>query len=62
MNTEYNKAIAAMIPPLLMFLKAIFGIDIPFLNSVETQLAIAGVLSTVLVWLIPNKPKAPAAP
>lgn len=57
LNGEYNKAFAAIIPPILMLLKSIFGIEVPFLESPETQIAIAGVLSTILVWLVPNKAK-----
>lgn len=60
MFTSYDKAIAALIGPLLYLISKLTGLEIEV--SEEVQIAIAGVISAVLTWLVPNKPKAdPAA-
>ena len=53
MFTSYDKAIAALIGPLLYLLSKAFGINLEL--SEEMQVAIAGAISGLLTWLIPNK-------
>ncbi len=60
MFTSYDKAIAALIGPLLYLISKATGLEINL--SEEMQVAIAGAISALLTWLIPNKPKEPATP
>lgn len=53
MFTSYDKAITAIIMGGLYMLNSIAGIDIGI--SEETVTGILGVLTPLLVWLIPNK-------
>lgn len=55
MFTSYDKAIAALIGPLLYLVSKLTGFDIEI--SEEVQIAIAGAISALLTWLVPNKAK-----
>lgn len=53
MITTIDKAIAALIPPVLFLASNLFGWEINL--SAEIQTTIAGVLSAILVYLVPNR-------
>lgn len=51
--SQYNKAIVAFLGSLVTLLAA-FGIDLPWATP-EMVSAVGGVVTTFLVWLVPNK-------
>ena len=57
MFTTIDKALAALLPPLVAFIGLLTGIDLGL--SPELLAAIAAGLSGILTWLVPNKQKAP---
>jgi hypothetical protein len=54
MVTTFDKAIVAVLSGLFFFLGQFFGIGFFADMSPETFTAIAGAVTTVLVWLVPN--------
>ena len=57
MFTTIDKAIAALIGSLIA-LGVLFGLPVPeFMQQPSWALSIAGGVSAVLTWAVPNKPK-----
>ena len=54
MVTQFDKAIAAFLSGLFFFLGYFFQISFFVDMSPETFTAIAGAVTTVIVWLVPN--------
>lgn len=58
MITGYDKFFASLIPMILFLLNKAFGWEVDL--SPEMQATIVGGLTSLLVWLVPNKSPAPA--
>ena len=56
MVTAFDKAIIAVLSGVFFFLGAYLNIGFFADMSPETFTAIAGAVTTVLVWLVPNRP------
>lgn len=55
MLTQYNKALAAIIPAIVVWVNQKFGMKID--TSPETMMAVVAFISSILVFFIPNKAK-----
>lgn len=51
LNTKYNKAVAAILSPIFVWLLARYGIEFP----PDAQVAIGSLLIGLAVYLVPNK-------
>ncbi len=49
---KLNKAVAALLSALVFILNRVFGWDLGI--SDEVYMSIAGLVTTILVWLVPN--------
>ncbi|HEX2753703.1 MAG TPA: hypothetical protein VHP34_11485 [Alphaproteobacteria bacterium] len=56
MFTSYDKFFVALIMAAVSFIQAYSGINLGIDNTTAAQIVAA--LTPVLVWLVPNKPKA----
>ena len=56
---HYNKAIASAILSVLELLGLIFGVNFPGISE-QWIIALLTVLSTLLVWAVPNRAPPPA--
>ena len=56
MFTSMDKALVALIMSALFLLNFFFGLNLGFLTQ-ETVATVVGLLTPILVWAIPNKPK-----
>lgn len=58
--SEYNKAWAALVMAILMLLELYLGVRIFTSVSEEAVLSVLAIATPVLVWLVPNFPRAAA--
>lgn len=61
MNTEYNKALVALVMAVLALAQWYTEFKLDFISS-DGVMAIIAALSPALVWLVPNKKPVEAAP
>jgi len=53
MNSEFNKALVALIMSALIVVELILGIQIPGISE-DWIIATIAILTPILVWLVPN--------
>jgi hypothetical protein len=56
MFTSMDKALVALIMSALFLINFFFGLNLGFVTQ-ETVATVVGLLTPILVWAIPNKPK-----
>lgn len=57
MFTSMDKALVALIMSALFLINFFFGLNLGFVTQ-ETVATVVSLLTPILVWAIPNKPKA----
>lgn len=57
MFTSIDKALVAMVMAVIFLINYFFGINLGWVTQ-DTVAAIVGALTPLLVWAVPNKPKA----
>lgn len=57
MFTSVDKALVALIMALIWLINFFFGYNLSWISQ-DTVATIVGLLTPILVWAVPNKPKA----